>query len=98
MRLTLAHALTPSQVRDRLKARAHEIAELIPGGLAQATTSWPCDTRMEMTIAGMGKSLTGHVEIAEHEVIFVVNLPASFALFSPLIASKLEEKGRKLLA
>ena len=97
MRLTLAHTLTQAEVRTRLKARAHEIAELIPGGLATATTSWPSDTHMDLTLAAMGKHITGHVEIGEHEVVFVVNLPTTLALFEPMIAGKLEEKGRKLL-
>ena len=98
MQFALTHDLTAEEVRHRLRTRAPEIAELVPGGLAQVTTAWPDENRMDMTIAAMGKEISGHVAIGEHEVVFVVNLPASLSLFAGMIGSKLEEKGRKLLA
>ena len=97
MRFTLAHSLTAAQLRDRLKARAPEIAQMVPGGLAQVATTWPSDTRMDLTLSTFGKQIDGYVEIAEHEATFVVNLPASLAMLEPMISSALEEKGRKLL-
>lgn len=98
MQLTIPHTLPASEVQRRLQARAHEIAKLVPGGMAQVSTCWPCDTHMDMTLSAMGKTVTGSIDIAEDHALFVVKLPASLALFSGLIAAKLDEKGRKLLA
>ena len=98
MRIKIPHSLTPEEVRTRLKSRAPDIADMVPGTLAQITTTWPSDTRMDMTITAMGQAISGHVEIAPHEAIFVVNLPGALSFVEPMIAGKLEEKGRKLLA
>ena len=98
MRIAIDHSLTAAEVRHRLKTRAPEIAEMVPGGLAKVTTSWPDENRMEMTITAMGKEVSGHVEICAHEAVFIINLTGSLSFVAPMIAAKVEEKGRKLLA
>ena len=40
MRVPIAHTLPKEEVRRRLRERSHEIANFIPGGMADVTTGW----------------------------------------------------------
>ena len=40
MRVALPHDLDKATVRERLRSRSHEIADHIPGGMAEVTTRW----------------------------------------------------------
>jgi hypothetical protein len=97
MRLALPHSLGREEVRRRLHARSGEIAGLFPGGMAEVAVSWPHEDCMALDVTAMGKTVAGAVEIAEHEVAFVIELPAALSFFEPIVRGALEEKGRKLL-
>ena len=97
MRVAIPHSLPREEVRARLKARSHEIADFIPGGLADVTTAWPGEDRMTMRIAAMGQEVAGEVEVAERELVFTVNLPPALSFVEGLVKSAVEDKGRKLL-
>ncbi|MBS0473635.1 MAG: polyhydroxyalkanoic acid system family protein [Proteobacteria bacterium] len=98
MRVPISHGLTNDEVRRRLKSRTGEIADFIPGGVADVSTDWPDENTMNLTIGAMGKSVTGKVELEQGQVVFTVELPGSLSFVEPMIRGALEQKGRKLLA
>jgi hypothetical protein len=98
MRIPIPHKLGREEARQRLHSRSGEIAGLMPGGMADVTVTWPHEDRMDLQIAAMGKSVNGAVEIADDNVTFVLDLPASLSFVEPMIRSTVEAKGRKLLA
>lgn len=97
MRVVIPHNLERAEVRGRLKARSHEIADFVPIPLATVTTDWPEDDRMTLAVRGMGQTIAGAVEIGEREVVFTVELPPALAFVEPLLQGAIEQKGRKLL-
>lgn len=97
MRIALPHRLGRDEARRRLQSRSGEIADLLPGGMANVTVSWPHQDQMRLGIAAMGKMVHASVEIADETVTFVIDLPAAFSLFEPMIRGAVEQKGRKLL-
>ena len=48
MRVPIAHDLPKEEVRRRLRERSHEIANFVPGGMAEVTTGWPGEDRMTL--------------------------------------------------
>jgi Putative polyhydroxyalkanoic acid system protein (PHA_gran_rgn) len=98
MRIALPHSLGREEVRRRLHARSGEIAEMFPGGMAEVAVSWPHEDRMSLDVTAMGKTLAGAVEIGDHEVAFVIELPGALSFIEPMVRGALKEKGRKLLA
>jgi hypothetical protein len=98
MQVAIPHQLEKETVRQRLKARSHTIADGIPGGMAQVTTSWPSEDRMAMNVTAMGQVLTGHVDIEEGQVVFVLQLPPALAFVEPLVAGAIRQQGQKMLA
>lgn len=97
MRVAIPHTLGKDEARRRLKARAHEVADFIPGGMAQVGIDWPGEDRMAMHVAAMGQDVNGTVEIEDNAVVFTVNLPAMLSFVEPMIERAIADKGRKLL-
>ena len=98
MRFAVAHSLEKEEVRRRFQSRSHEIADQIHGGMAQVSTSWPSEDRMQLNVAALGQTLQGHIDIAESEVVFEFDLPPALSFVEPMIRKAVESKGRKLLS
>ena len=65
MRVPIAHTLPKEEVRRRLRERSHEIANFIPGGMADVTTGWPNEDRMDLSVRAMGQGIDGRVLIED---------------------------------
>lgn len=97
MRVPIDHTLGKDEVRRRLKARSHEIADAIPGGMAQVNTSWPNKDCMALQIDAMGNVTQAQVLIEETQLIFEIALPPALSFIEPIVASAIRKKGHKLL-
>jgi hypothetical protein len=97
MRVAIPHNLDRPEVRQRIRGRAHEIADFIPGGVADVTTSWPSEDRMILGVAAMGQSITGNIDIEDGQVVFTINLPPMLSFVEPMIEKAISAKGRLLL-
>lgn len=97
MRVPIAHDLPREEVRQRLSSRSHEIANFIPGGMADVTTDWPNEDTMNLSVRAMGQGINGRVLIEEHQVVFEVDLPAALSFVEPMIAGAIRQQGAKLL-
>lgn len=97
MQVAIPHELGREEARRRLDASSHRIADAIPGGMADVATDWPSEDRMNMTIRAMGQNLTGHIDIAEDQVVFVMVLPPALGFLEPVVESAINQQGRRLL-
>ena len=97
MRVPIPHDLPKEEVRRRLRERSHEIADFIPGGMAEVTTGWPDEDRMTLGVRAMGQGIDGQVLIEERQVIFEVNLPPALSVVEPMVAGAIRDRGQKLL-
>ena len=98
MQVAIPHDLGRDEVRRRLKGSSHEIADAIPGGMAEVTSHWPSEDRMEMAIRAMGQNLTGHVDVEDTQLIFTVQLPAALGFVEPIVEGAIRQSAPKLLA
>lgn len=97
MRVAIPFDLSRDVVRERLKSRSHEIAEHIPGGMAEVSTDWPNDDQMNLTISTMGQNLRGIVNIEESQLVFEIELPPTLGFLEPIISGAIRQQGQKLL-
>lgn len=98
MRIAIPHDLDPAVVRERLKGRSHEIADHVPGGMAEVETSWPSENRMALNIKAMGQQLKGGIDIGDKELVIELALPGMIAFMEPMIAGAIRTQGEKLIA
>lgn len=97
MRVPISHDLPKEEVRRRLSSRSHEIANFIPGGMADVTTAWPNEDTMTLGVRAMGQGINGRVLIEEHQVVFEVDLPPALSFVEPMVAGAIRQQGTKLL-
>jgi hypothetical protein len=97
MRVALSHQLDRDDVRARLRSRVHEIADFVPGGMADIVTNWPDDDRMELSIQAMGQNLNGEIVIEDEQIVITINLPVALGFVEPMISGAIKQKGRKML-
>ena len=97
MRVPIPHSLGRDEARRRLQSRSGDIAKLVPGGMAEVTATWPSDDRMDLCVKALGKSVDGYIEVGDSAVTVVIDLPASLALFAPMVRGAVESNAQKLL-
>lgn len=97
MRIALPHDLGKEEVRRRLRERSHEIADYIPGGLANVETQWQGEDVMQLKVNAMGQGITGDIEVHENQVVFQIELPAALSFVRPMIESAIRSNASKML-
>ncbi len=97
MRVSLPHALPREEVRRRMHAHAGEIASFFPPGLAQVTTTWPSEDRMDITAVVVGYTIPGGVDVRDDEVIIEMHLPAMLGLMRGALERAVRKEGVRLL-
>jgi hypothetical protein len=97
LRVALPHQLDKATLRERLRSRSHEIADHIPGGMAEVETSWPSEDRMDMVVRAMGQDLRGAVELEDDQVVFTVALPPMLGFIEPVVEKAIKASGQKLI-
>ena len=97
MRVALPHDLGREEVRRRLRERSHEIADHIPGGLAEVRSRWPSEDLMELEVDAMGQTVSGDIEVYDNQVVIEFDLPAALSFFRPMIEGAVRSNATKLL-
>ena len=98
MRIAVPHSLPREEVRRRMHDRADEIAGLFPAGMAEVTTHWASEDRLDLAVNAMGKAIDVAIEIEDAALAFSIELPAALSFAEPMIRGAIEAKGRKLLS
>lgn len=97
MRVALPHDLTREEVRRRMHAHANEIASFFPPGLADVTTAWPSEDRMDITATVVGYTIPGGVDVGESEVVIEMRLPAMLGIMRGALEAAVKKEGGRLL-
>ena len=98
MQVIIPHQLGRVEVRHRLKTRSPELGKSIPGGMAQVTTEWPSQDRMNLTVTAMGQMIAGYMDIHDTDVEVVLDLPPMLSFIQPLVEGAIRQQGQLLLA
>jgi len=98
MQVAIPHQLEREEVRRRLRANSHRMADGLPGGMAQVTTDWPSDDRMRLSISALGQVVDGHIDIEDSQVVFHASLPPALGFLQPIVEGALRQQGPRLLA
>ena len=93
----LPHNLSREEARTRLRAHAHEIANFVPGGMAQVETAWVDEDRMDLTIHAMGQTVRGDIRVEDAQLAISIAIPAMLGFIEPMVSAAIREHGPKLL-
>lgn len=98
MEVAIPHNLGRNEVRNRLRARSHTLADGIPGGMAQVSTAWQGEDRMTLDIAALGQALHGYIDVQDTQVVLHMDLPPALGFLEPIVEGAIRQQGQKLLA
>lgn len=98
MQVAIPHSLGREEARRRLHGSSNQLADAIPGGMAQVSTEWLTEDSLSLSINAMGQALTGRIDIDENEVVFAMELPLALGFIAPIVESTIQQAGQKLLA
>lgn len=98
MRVAIPHDLDKPTVRERLRSRGHKIADHIPGGMAEVSTSWVGEDRMDLAISAMGQQLAGKILVEDRQVVVEMDLPPALGFLQPMIEGAIRQQGHRLIA
>lgn len=97
MRVAIPHDLEREEVRRRMGNSTEDLRNFIPGGMADVETSWPNEDRMQLTVGMMGQQVTGHVDIEDNQVVFLVDLPPALSFVEPIVEKAVRKGGQTML-
>ncbi|MGB3710280.1 MAG: polyhydroxyalkanoic acid system family protein [Erythrobacter sp.] len=97
MRVSLPHTLGKEEVRRRMHAHGHEIANYFPPGMASVETSWPNEDRMSLLIVAAGQRIEGGIDVGEDFVTIELDLPAMLGFLGGTIERAVRRHGGRLL-
>lgn len=98
MRVAIPHTLGREEVRRRLRSRGHEIADHIPGGMAEVQTDWPSEDCMTIAVSALGQRMLGAIEVGDSEIVVAFDLPPALSFIEPVVEGAVRKQGQKLLA
>ena len=93
--ITLPHELGRAEARRRIEAGVDRLIGQL-GPAADLKRSWTDDT-LQFSVVAVGQTVSGRIEVADHEVRLEVNLPAIFALIAGKVKGRLRDQAQILL-
>ena len=95
--ITIPHKLAKPEARARIANGFDQLTGQVAGAhLARFHQAWDGD-RLNFHAQALGQSVTGRVDVGDHEVRIEVDLPAFLAGLADKISGKLRREARLLL-
>ena len=95
--IDVPHKLGRAGARERLKARAGDLASHIPGGIADVRSTWTGEDELTLDISAMGQTIAARLEVQDTLVRVHLVLPPMLSFFSGMIGSAVREGGTRML-
>ena len=95
--LNVPHQLGRAEARRRIAAGFTKAIRQLPGGGGESSEHWEGD-RLDFSVATMGQTIAGVVDVMETEVMIQIEMPGLIGLVAGSLRGQLENVGRRLLA
>ena len=97
MRITVPHKLTKAEVHKRLDEHADELANFIPGGMAEVEKDWIDHEHLALGVTALGSFVGADLAIEDKQVVVEVELPMKLKLMKGPIERSIKDNATKLL-
>ena len=94
--VTLPHQLGRAEARRRIENGFGKIAHALPGGVGRSSERWEGD-RLVFSIAAMGQTISGFIDVQETAVTMEIHLPGVLGLLAHGLKDRLRKTGQLLL-
>lgn len=97
MRITVPHKLSKAEVHKRLDEHADDLANFIPGGMAEVEKDWLDDDHMALGVTALGSFVGADLAIEDSQVVVELELPGALKLMKGKIERSIKDNTTKLL-
>jgi hypothetical protein len=95
--ITIPHKLSRAEATARVNASVDRFKRQMGGvGLGHMRHAWAGD-RLNFHAQALGQTITGRIDVGDHDLKIEVDLPALLAGFADKIGGKLRREGPRLL-
>jgi len=92
----IPHQLGRAEARRRIEGGFSRITHLLPGSSGTSSERWDGD-RLTFSVATLGQTIAGVVDVLDHEVALEIELPGVFGMLAGGLKDRLQKVGRLLL-
>ena len=96
LRVTIPHQLGRAEARRRIETGFSKLADQFPGGASVCNQRWEGD-RLAFSIAVLGQTVSGSVEVLEATVTIDIELPGLLGTIAGAFRGRLQKAGQLLL-
>jgi len=93
--VSIPHELGKAEARRRIDEGVGRLTAQI-GAVGEIKQAWEGDV-MRFSLQAIGQTVTGTIDIREHEVLLEVYLPGIFAMIANKVKGRLRDEGQILL-
>jgi hypothetical protein len=93
--VSIPHELGRAEARRRIDEGVGRLTAQI-GAVGEIKKTWEGDL-MRFSLQAIGQTVTGTIDIREHEVLLEVYLPGIFAMIANKVKGRLRDEGQILL-
>lgn len=93
--VSIPHELGKAEARRRIDEGVGRLTGQI-GAVGEIKQAWEGDL-MRFSLQAIGQTVTGTIDIREHEVLLEVYLPGIFAMIANKVKGRLRDEGQILL-
>ena len=93
--VSIPHELGKAEARRRIDEGVGRLTAQI-GAVGEIKQAWEGDL-MRFSLQAIGQTVTGTIDIREHEVLLEVYLPGIFAMIANKVKGRLRDEGQILL-
>lgn len=93
--VSIPHELGRAEARRRIDEGVGRLTSQI-GPIGEIQQTWEGDT-LRFSVQAIGQTVTGTIEVQEHEARLEVYLPAIFAMIASKVQGRLRQEGQILL-
>jgi hypothetical protein len=94
--VSIPHQLGRAEARRRIEAGFGNISRQLPGSSALCSQRWDGD-RLSFSVAGLGQSINGIVDVLDDSVAMRIELPGVLGLIANGLKGKLRNAAQLLL-
>jgi hypothetical protein len=94
--ISIPHQLGRAEARRRIETGFAKVVDAVPGSAGACSQSWDGD-RLNFSVAAMGQTLTGAIDVRDAEIVMEIVLPGVLGLIAGGLKDRLRKAGQLLL-
>jgi len=94
--ITIPHQLGRAEARRRIETGFAKIVGQLPGSAGACSERWDGD-RLSFSVAGLGQTISGVVQVLEAEVTMELQLPGVLGMIAGALKGRIQAAGQLLL-